>query len=57
MIIPYTNDGIWCMTLLGYAQWFGGIQRYESILGAPLLRNVVAVFDIEKKEVAFAPSA
>jgi Eukaryotic aspartyl protease len=61
MIMSYTGgtsavDWKMCKTPLRDAEWMEDVSQYESVLGAPFMRNVLAVFDFERPAVSFAPT-
>lgn len=47
------NGGQWCSTLLGFEPT--GDLRFASIMGAPVLRSNIVVFDREQRRIGFAP--
>jgi hypothetical protein len=51
-LFPYGNDN-WCSALTGLDQGQG--FPIASIMGAPVLRSNVIIFDRAKKRMGFAP--
>jgi hypothetical protein len=61
MIMTYSGgngaaDWKLCKIPLEDSKWMEDVSQYRSILGAPFMRNVLAVFDFGRPAVSFAPT-
>jgi hypothetical protein len=47
-------EGMWCPTLASFDPGSSGLP-IASIMGAPLMRSNIVIFDREKQRIGFAP--